>query len=144
MATVEHRPHINRNKDDQQSFSGPFNSQTLTPNSGDLDQTMRTSGSLTQKKKPAPRKMRSMADHLQRHQRMMTKKPFETAMAVSTDPSFYEVLAHKKRSNVCFNDFARRTGREDNFVYNISEGYNLRGNKDSETHFDQFLAMRLA
>ena len=57
-------------------------------------------------------------------------------MAVSTDPAFYEKMGHKKRTDVCFNVFSKRTGREDNFVYNISEGYNLRGNKDNETHFD--------
>eukprot|EP00354_Favella_ehrenbergii_P006216 CAMPEP_0170456052 /NCGR_PEP_ID=MMETSP0123-20130129/3818_1 /TAXON_ID=182087 /ORGANISM="Favella ehrenbergii, Strain Fehren 1" /LENGTH=65 /DNA_ID=CAMNT_0010719407 /DNA_START=1092 /DNA_END=1289 /DNA_ORIENTATION=+ len=65
-------------------------------------------------------------------------------MAVSTDPAFYEKLGHKKRTDVCFNDFSRRPGREDNLVYNISDGYNLKGKRDEETHFDAMLAMKLA
>ena len=84
-----------------------------------------------------------MADHLQKFNKEMLKRPYARNMAVSTDPAFHDKLGHKKRTDVCFNDFARRTGREDNFVYNISEGYNLKGIKGDETHFDQYMAMKL-
>lgn len=65
-------------------------------------------------------------------------------MPVSTDPTFYEKLAHRKRSDVCYNDFKKRPGREDNFVYNVSEGYNLKNNRGGETKFDKMLAIKLA
>ena len=85
-----------------------------------------------------------MSDHLQKYTKEALQSPFETNMAVSTDPAFYDKLSHKKRSDVCFNDFAKKPGREDNFVYNISEGYNLRGKKGEETNFEKILALKLA
>ena len=65
-------------------------------------------------------------------------------MPINTDPAFYEKLAHRKRTDVCFNDFSKRPGREDNFVYNISEGFNLRGAKGIESDFDKMLALKMA
>ena len=65
-------------------------------------------------------------------------------MPVSTDPAFYEKLGHKKRTDICYNKFSQRRGREDNLIYNLNDGYNLKGQKDEETHLDRALAMRLA
>ena len=85
-----------------------------------------------------------MNDHLQKFTKERMHSPFATKMHVSTDPTFHDKLSTKKRSDVCFNDFLKRPGREDNFVYNISEGFNLKRRKDEETYFDRLLAVKLA
>ena len=85
-----------------------------------------------------------MSDHLQKLNKATMQCPFKTNMPVSTDTAFHDKLSHKKRSDVCFNVFSKRPGREDNFVYNVSEGYNLRGKNNQETNFDRMLAVKLA
>lgn len=57
-------------------------------------------------------------------------------MAVHTDPAFIEKLAHRKRTNVTYADFAKSQGREDNLVYHISDGYNLNQRKGDETYME--------
>ena len=85
-----------------------------------------------------------MSDHLQKFKKELFQQPFEMRIPVSTDPAFFEKLGHRKRSDVCYNDFSKRKGREDNFVYNLNDGYNLKGTKHEDTYFDRMLVARLA
>ena len=45
---------------------------------------------------------------------------------------------------MCFADFGKRRGRGDNLMYHISDGFNLNGKSDEETHFDKYLTLKLA
>ena len=81
-----------------------------------------------------------MSQHLQKFSKDMAGTPFKSAIPVSTDPAFIEKLAHFKRSNICYGNFAKNKGREDNLLYHISDGFNLNKRED-ETYMDKYLAI---
>ena len=82
-----------------------------------------------------------MSDHLQALNKTLYSKAFSNRMPVATDAAFQEKLAHKKRSNVTYSDFARNQGR-DNKMYHLSDGYNLN-KKEDETVMDECVTMLL-
>ena len=87
-------------------------------------------------------KYTSMREHLQRFNKQMLDRPFQASASIATDGSFFEKLAHHKRTNVTYSNFAKSRGR-DNSMYHLSDGYNLNKRED-DTFMDQCIALRLA